>query len=91
MLEASGLEGEEALEEDRADETEEPQTLTISKTELEYLSSGGGDILTMKDDLCGAINQQGEAIVPHQYRYYYCEPSDDGMQELLTLSGEINA
>lgn len=91
MLEASGLEGEEALEEDRADETEEPQTLTISKTELEYLSSGGGVILTMKDDLCGAINQQGEAIVPHQYRYYYCEPSDDGMQELLTLSGEINA
>ncbi len=45
----------------------------------DILASGGGVILIVKDDLCGAVNEQGEEIVPARYPYYYCEPSYDGI------------
>lgn len=68
-----------SLEDDGKDGEEEPQILTVSQTGLSYITSGGGVILTVKDGLCGAINRQGESIVPHQYPYYYCEPSEEGI------------
>ena len=89
ILEASGLDvrgGDPGDEEpdretqDGTDETEEGLAETrIMDIGGDILASGGGAILIEKDDLCGAVNEQGEEIVPARYPYYYCEPSYDGI------------
>lgn len=89
ILEASGLDvrgGDPGDEEpdretqDGTDETEEGLAETrIMDIGGDILASGGGVILIVKDDLCGAVNEQGEEIVPARYPYYYCEPSYDGI------------
>ena len=89
ILEASGLDvrgGDPGDEEpdretqDGTDETEEGLAETrIMDIGGDILASGGGVILIEKDDLCGAVNEQGEEIVPARYPYYYCEPSYDGI------------
>ncbi|MCM1221507.1 MAG: FecR family protein, partial [Lachnospiraceae bacterium] len=77
---SGGGDAVDGAEAENGDEPERFITITTNRNELQFVNGNGagGVIITKRDDLYGAVNLEGEEIVPNGYSVYVRTPNNEG-------------
>lgn len=80
---ADGTDTSDGTDEDwnqgqETDVMESTEPLVLDTSTVNVIAGNGGVIITRENELYGAINYQGEEIVPHVYPYYIHIPTEEG-------------